>query len=179
MTLYVGIKNLASPPRFQDEEQDRIALILNIIAIATMMSLSGLIIYRLFTGYLHDVVPIFIMCCTVFVSIVLLHRKQLSWSGTVLLWCMLGIIDYLAWMNNGLHDIVLFSIPGILVAAGLVLNRRYYLIVTCAALLSIGMIGYLEITGIIQNAYSVYTNWSDVVNLFVILQPDHVSPQII
>ena len=169
MTLYDGIKNLAAPPQFQDEEQDRIALILNIIAIATMMSLSGLIIYRLFTSYLRDVLPIFIMCCIVFISIVLLHRKQLSWSGTVLLWCMLGIIDYLAWMYNGLHDIVLFSIPGILVAAGLVLNRRYYLIVTCAALVSIGMIGYLEITGIIQNMYSVYTNWSDVADLEVMV----------
>ncbi|MGA3287942.1 MAG: PAS domain S-box protein [Bacteroidota bacterium] len=169
MTLYVGIKNLAAPPQFQDEEQDRIALILNIIAIATMMGLSGLIIYRLFTSYLRDVLPIFIMCCIVFVSIVLLHRKQLSWSGTILLWCMLGIIDYLAWMYNGLHDIVLFSIPGILVAAGLVLNRRYYLIVTCAALLSIGILGYLEITGAIQNAYSVYTNWNDVVDLEVMV----------
>ncbi len=75
---------------------------------------------------------------------------------------MLGIIDYLAWTNSGLHDIVLFSIPGILVAAGLILNRRHYLKVTFAALLSIGVIGYLEITGIIQNAYSVYTSWSDI-----------------
>jgi PAS domain S-box-containing protein len=169
MALYVGIKNLAAPPQFQDEEKDRIALILNIIAIATMMGLSGLIIFRLFTSYLRDVLPIFIMCCTVFVSIVLLHRKKLGWSGTVLLWCMLGIIDYLAWMNNGLHDIVLFSIPGILVAAGLILNRRYYLIVTFAALLSIGMIGYLEIAGIIQNAFSVYTSWNDIVDLEVIV----------
>jgi PAS domain S-box-containing protein len=169
MTLYVGIKNFAAPPRFQDEEQNRIALILNIIATAMMMGLSGFIIYRLFSSYLRDVVPIFFMCCIVFVSIVLLHRKQLSWSGTVLLWCMLGIIDYLAGVNNGLHDIVLFSIPGVLVAAGLILNRRYYLVVTFAAILSIGMIGYLEITGVIQNAYSVYTNWNDVVDLEVMV----------
>jgi|WetSurMetagenome_2_1015567.scaffolds.fasta_scaffold07961_3 PAS domain S-box-containing protein len=169
MAFYTDIKNIFAPPQFQDEEQNRIALILNIIVLTMMLSISGLVVYRLFTGNLHDVVPIFIMCCVIFVSIVLLHRRLLSWSGTVLLWCMLGIIDYLAWMNNGLHDIVLFSIPGVLVAAGLVLNRKYYLVVTCAAFISIVLLGYLEIADIIQNVYSAYTSWSDVVDLEVMI----------
>jgi len=167
--LNISLKKLVAPPQFQDEEQNRIALILNIIAITSMIILSGLTIYRILTSNLRDLPQIFIMCCVVFVSIVLLHRKQLKWSGTVLLWCLLGIIDYLAWINSGLHDIVLFSIPGILVAAGLILNRNHYLNVTFAALLSIGMIGYLEIIGIIQNAYSVYTSWSDIIDFIFIV----------
>ncbi len=62
-----------------------------------------------------------------------------------------------------------YAIPGVLLVAGLVLRQSNYLIITCTALFSIGMIGYLETIGIIQNAFSVRTNWNDILDLEVML----------
>ncbi|MBN1398264.1 MAG: PAS domain S-box protein, partial [Bacteroidetes bacterium] len=169
MNIFSALKKLILPPQFHDEEQNRVALILTIIALSSFIILAIVVVYRLIAGHLRELLPILIMCFVVFISIVLLHRKKLRWSGTVLLWCLLGVVDYLAWINSGLHDIVLFSIPGVLVAAGLILNRNHYLLVTSAAFLSIVMIGYFEIAGVIQNAYSVYTGWSDVIDFIFIV----------
>jgi PAS domain S-box-containing protein len=169
MTLYNIIKKFAAHPHFQDEEQDRIAGILNLIEISTLISLCGLIIYRLFIGYLQDIIPILILCCIIFVSIFLLHRKKLDTAGILVLWSALGFIDYQAWNNDGLRDVVLFAIPGVLIVAGLVLKRNNYLILTFAALISIGLIGYFGITGTTQNMYKGKTDWNDILDLAVIL----------
>jgi PAS domain S-box-containing protein len=169
MTIYESLRNFIAPPRFQNEEQNRIAELLSIATIITMIGLSGLLIYRLFTGYLTDILPIFFLCNIVFVSIVLIHQKRLTLSGNIVLWCMLGFIDFQAWQNNGLHDIVLFVLPAVLLIAGLVFNRGSYIVITWAALVSVGSLGYLEMRGLIRNIYSIKTTWSDVVDLEVML----------
>lgn len=169
MSILENLKKLIAPPQFQEREKNRIAGLLSIITIISMIGLSGVLIYRLFVGDLNDILSLFFLCIMVFVSIVLIQRKQLQFSAALVLWCLIGFINYQAVKYEGMHDMVLFILPGVLLFAGLIVSRPHYLLIVWASMVSVGLLGYLEMNGIIRNEFYEKTSWSNVLDLEVIL----------
>jgi PAS domain S-box-containing protein len=157
------------PPQFEDDEQNRIATILQSVALATLLGLGILVFVRVQEVHIQWLIPIGITCLLMVVVIIFLRLRMLTISTNVLLWTMLGLVELMIWMNDGFHDTAVFAIPGILVVAGLVLTRSYFLVFTLIALGSFALLGWFEVMGIIQNKYSHYTNLPDVADMAVIL----------
>jgi two-component system, cell cycle sensor histidine kinase and response regulator CckA len=169
MKIYTYVKKILSPPKFAEEEQNRIAVIQYAIATATLIGFSLELIFRVTTGGLRLILPIGIVAIIVVTAIFLIRRGILSWSGNLLLWTLLGFLVYLVGINDGIHDTAVLGIPAVLVGAGLILKRKHFFFFTSVTLMSMALIGYAEINGAIHNPYSGKTNFLDIVDLMVIL----------
>jgi PAS domain S-box-containing protein len=169
MKIYLYVKRILSPPRFAEEEQTRIAVTQYAIATATLIGFSLELIFRATTGGLRLILPIGIASAIVVLSLFLIRRGFLRWSGNLLLWTLLGLLVYLIGTSDGIHDMAVLGIPAVLTGAGLILKRKHFFVFTSVALISIALIGYAEINGIIHNPYSSKTNYLDIVDLTVIL----------
>ena len=164
-----ALMRLLLPPRFEDEEQDRIAGVLLAVALATLVGLSLLVIGRISLDEVRLLIPIGLACVLMAIAMLLIRLGMLKTSANVILWTMLGLVDLMVWVNDGFHDTAVFAIPGILVVAGLVLSRSYYFVFTLVAVGAFASIGYCEVAGIIQNKYSQYTNLFGIADTAVIL----------
>jgi PAS domain S-box-containing protein len=167
--FYHHLINLLKPPHFQDEEQNRIAAITQVIAIATLCGMFVILGDRIILGAPRLLILISIVSSIILASLILIRRGHLKASGSLLLWMLLAFSNYLVATNDGLHDTAILIIPGVLVIAGAIFSRNNFLFYTVASLLSIVAIGYLEFIGLIQNDYSSKTNFIDIVDMVVIL----------
>lgn len=156
-------------PRFQEEEKYRLATITQVIAVATLVGVTVLLVIRLIVGAIQLLVPISAVLMGVAVSLLLLRKGFVQLSGALMLWILIAFCEYLIITNDGLHDSAVLAIPGVLVMAGMVMQRRHFFIYLTASLLSIIIIGYLEIAGIVQNAYSTKTSFLDILDILVII----------
>ncbi len=169
MKFRKNILRLVLYPRFRNEEQTRIAVVQYAIAIATLFGFCLELIFRVSTGGLRLALPIGIVSTIVMLSIFLIRREILNLSGNLLLWTLLGFLLYLIGTNDGIHDTAVLGIPAVLVGAGLILKRKHFFVFTSVSLISVALIGYAEINGVIRNAFSTKTNYLDIVDLTVIL----------
>ncbi len=169
MTFLKVLKKIGSRPHVGDEEQDRLLGILHSITIAMTTGLVFLLVQRIWTGRTALVLPIAAVFFILLWSIALTRRGLLKWSGGLTLWVLIIFFDYLAIMNDGLHDSSLLGMPGVIVCAGILLDRKPFFAVTGFILISVGLLGCLEITGIVRNNFSMYTNSTDVLDILVIL----------
>ena len=169
MSIYNSFKSLVMPPRFQDVEQNRIAGILYASSIAILVGFCTLLLYRVMSGQPRLTLPLLTVVSIVFVSVYLVRRGIIAWSASVLSWTVLSFLIYMLVLYDGIHDTALIAFPGILVLTSLVLRRRYFFEFTVVTLLSISVIGYLEINGVIHNSYSGKTNYTDILDVIVIL----------
>lgn len=95
------------------------------------------------------------------------------------MWTLLGFITYLLYTSGGLHNIALLAIPICLVFAGIALQTEYFFAFTLLSVLSVVVIGSLEISGMLVNQFSHYTNFLDVVDIAVILSMTAVAVRIL
>ena len=156
------------PPSFEDEEKNLVAGIFITTAIATLASLCFWLMYHMPAVQVSLLLPIALLAIIALLSIAFFRKGFLSLSVILLLWALLGFLDYMAVTNDGVHDTVVFALPAVLVVAALVLKRRHFVLFGFVSLLSIIAVGYLEITGVMKNAYSHSTNPLDIIDLALI-----------
>jgi two-component system, cell cycle sensor histidine kinase and response regulator CckA len=101
-------------------------------------------------------------------AIVLMRRGHVEWSGLLLTWTLLVMLEYVAWTNNGITDSALMAIPGVLIFGGLVLRYRHYLIVAISCLFSVLLLGLLEVKGFLPIIYLTHARGVDVLDVFII-----------
>ncbi len=169
MNIHLFVKKILTPPRFAEEEQTRIAAIQFAVAIAMLIGLCLELIFRISTADLNLVPPMGIVFVVALLSILLIRRGILHWSGNLLLWTLLIFLVYLIGTNDGIHDTAVLGIPAVLVGAGLILKKKHFYIFTSVSLIAIALIGYAEINGTIHNPFSRKTNYFDIMDLTVIL----------
>lgn len=169
MKIYDSLEALLLPRHIEDEEEKRIAVIALVIAVASLLGLSLLSIYRLSTGQLSQVLPMTVLAILVVASIILLRRGLIGWSGGLLTLSLLGFLEEMIWKYDGLHDTAMVAVPGVLVLASLVLKRRFFFAVTIVILSSAAGLGYLELLGVVRSAHAPATTPLDIIDLLVIL----------
>ncbi|HTY11400.1 MAG TPA: PAS domain S-box protein [Bacteroidota bacterium] len=168
MSIQTFVRQYLMPPHFEDEEKNLVAGIFITTAIATFASLCFWLMYHMPAGQPSLLPPIILLAIIALLSIAFFRKGFLSLSVIMLLWALLGFLDYMAVKNDGVHDTVVFALPAVLVVAALMLKRRHFVLFGFVSLSSIIAVGYLEIIGVIKNGYSQSTNPLDIIDLALI-----------
>jgi PAS domain S-box-containing protein len=143
------LKRLLRPPSFGDSVAQQAARTLyytqiTIIAAAILAFCVSLAT----TMAAVTLISILITACLALISAWLLRRQHLILSGSLLLLsllCLAGIM--LVSDEGGLHDVAIMIYPGVILIAGLTLNRRLLVLFTSLSILSIAVVAYLESAG--------------------------------
>ncbi len=166
---FVGkLRSLLAPPRFGNDEHDRVADVLQTSNGAVLIGLFVVLLHRLLKSDYGLLPSIASLSLALIVALILLHKGKLNWARTISLWSLLLFLLYQCYKDDGIHDISLFAFPGVLVMAALVLNSGYFLAYTGCTVVSIGLLGYLETAGMIQTPYSTATDSVRVFDLLAI-----------
>ncbi|MFZ1082550.1 MAG: hypothetical protein WAO19_11570, partial [Candidatus Kryptoniota bacterium] len=167
-TIFLFLEKLFRPPIFEDEEQSRKAAILHWFSISTLVCLFLALAFHFAIDFQNEY-PLFIICGAILISLVLNRQGRVGWAGGIMLWTILTALFYLAVKNNGLHDTALYAIPGSLVIAGAVFDRRHFIGFAITTIVAVIAIGYFEMNGVMRNLYSMSTTIGYIADLVVIL----------
>jgi len=151
------------------EDRKRIAKIVVVISYAILLGLIIVLSYRGRSGIRIQTVAIFAAGILIIIALASLRRGFVEWAAATLTWTLLGFIGLLIWTSEGLHDSAILALPGILVLASLMLNRRHFFVIVAVVLGFVMVFGYLETHGFIVNRYSSGTTGYDTLDLEVIL----------
>ena len=124
--MFEKIRLLITPPDFGDEEKNRIAEILNTIALSILSVYTILALQRAIAGHSQFFVQMLAAGILIALSIVFLRKGLLQWSETILVWTLLGFITFLMYTSDGLRSVALLGIPICLVFAGISLRPQYF-----------------------------------------------------
>jgi len=171
--------SLLAPPNFGDEEKNRVAEILNVIALSILTGFIVLVLQRAIAGQYKLFVQTLSAGVMIILSIVFLRNGRLLWAEGLLLWTLLGFITYLLYISNGLHNIALLGIPICLVFAGIALRATYFYAFTILAILSVVFIGFLETNGLLMNRDLTQTTYFDIIDIVVILAVTAIAVRIL
>jgi PAS domain S-box-containing protein len=94
-------------------------------------------------------------------------KPKLSIFGALLMLQLSAF--YFMLIGEGIHDIILLLLPCVILLAGLNFNKKVYWSFVALSLMSVGVTGWCEMSGIIHPAYSNLTNWADVLTISLLL----------
>jgi PAS domain S-box-containing protein len=177
--MFDKILSLLKPPDFGDDEKNRVAEILNVIALSILAGFTTLVLQRAIAGQYHLIFQTLFAGVMIILSIVFLRKGRLELAEGLLLWTVMGFITYLLFTSGGLHNIILLGIPICLVFAGIALRPNYFYAFTFLTILSVIIIGFLEIARVIVKQYHQYTDYLDVVDIAVILLMTAIAVRIL
>jgi len=163
------IKHTSILPDKANDDRSRTAVVVRVIAWAVLSGLVLLLFYRTVTHQWIQITSMIVVSVLVATSLVLVRRGHIQSAASLLSWSLFGFIADMIWRNDGLHDTAMLAIPGILVIGSLVLKRRYFLFFALITIAFVGLVGYLETSGLLTNRYSSGTNTVDIFDLLVML----------
>ncbi|MBN1397546.1 MAG: PAS domain S-box protein [Bacteroidetes bacterium] len=167
--FYNNLLSFLKPPDFGDEEKNRVAEILNVIAISLLAGLIVVIFQRLIVGQYQYLFQALIVGVMIIFSILLLRMGRLQWGEGLLLWTIMGLVVYLLFASGGLYGIVLLGLPICLLFAGITLKPRMFYVFTFCTLLCVAAVGFFEISGIIVKQYRLDTDYVELIDITIIL----------
>ncbi len=157
------------PPQFEDEEDTRVAQVLNNIQLSLLaMALFALPIVWLLQskqsafGLAGGIVFLF-------VTIWLNRRGYVQLSSLMLVVLVLVVGNFLLIVGQGIHDIATPIYALALIIAGLLLNRRLYFLIMCLVICSANLIILADLVGWIDTKTKQFTNPSDTLIVSAIL----------
>ena len=169
MSITALTGQLIQSPKFSDEEKNRAAQVLNILSIITILGITILIAFRLISGVYDILIPMSVALAVMIFCRMMLFDGSVDVSGKISLWTLLGLIIYLMYKFDGLHDSSILAIPGILIASGILFKKNYFYFFSVTVMVLLITIGYLEIHKIIINNMSYKTDYAHVLDIAVIL----------
>jgi PAS domain S-box-containing protein len=169
VNILKNILALLSPPDFDDEERNRVAGILHVMAMSILTGYIILFFIHALFGQIQLSVEIIAAGVLIAFSIFFLRIGKLLLAENLLLCTFLGSIVYILFSSRGVHSIALLAIPLCLVFAGLALKKRGFLAFGVLTVISIVVIGMMEISGQLVNRLSYLTTFLDVIDISIIL----------
>ncbi|HUI90477.1 MAG TPA: GAF domain-containing protein [Anaerolineales bacterium] len=141
----------------------RSILIIELLVIAAL-ALSDWLSQVQRTAYIAMPVLAALLICTW-----LLYRGVHSPAQIAIPLGALFLRDYLALEGVGIHDVSLLTFAAIVILAYLTLEKPLALVLNGLTIISATLIGLGEMYGLLVNNYSNTTNFSDVVEIFIVL----------
>ena len=160
---------LLSPPDFDDEERNRVAGILNVMALSVLAGYIVLFLPHAIFGQFRLSIEIVTAGVLIAFSVFFLRIGKLLLAENLLLFALLGFMLYVLFTSSGLHSIALLGIPLCLVFAGLALKQRGFFAFSMIAIVSIVVIGIMEIKGHNTRQPHPLLTYLDVIDIAVIL----------
>jgi len=147
------IRNWLIPPKFDNEQKSRIAYILHIILL-TMVAASFLfMIVAWLSDYTQLLRVMVIGIGLLLTAIWFTRRGYLTQASLIFLLSFLALLTLLAYTNEGVHDTAIVAYPALIVAASLSLNRRWFVLFVGLVILSVALIAFSEINGLISTPF--------------------------
>jgi PAS domain S-box-containing protein len=170
--MFTRVRDFFSPPRFKDEEQNRIGRVLYIILV-TLIAASLIVgLVDALSGTPSTFPVLLIGDCFLLVVLWLTRLGKLKAAALFLLMIMTAMVTALLVIGQGVHDIGIALYPVIIIIAALLLDRRDFIIVVGLIVFSLAVVVFGEIFGVIAPVnYVITTRPADfiiVATLFVL-----------
>ncbi|RPI61912.1 MAG: PAS domain S-box protein, partial [Ignavibacteriales bacterium] len=162
------IKKVILPPIPVDHYSSRKITLLGTISFAMFILAVLTLINNLVFGITHENYRLYFVIVSILFSMFLLKKNQINFSIYVLLYCTLVFLLSVIISQDGAHDRALFAYPGLLVAAALLLEKRGFIIFSTITIISVPVLGFLEIKGILVNELSFSTTFVYIINTVLI-----------
>ena len=154
--------SILSLPKFNDDEQNRIAKIVYILSISISIGFMFLVFQRTSMDEIKIVGDLYVITTLLICSYTLLILHKLKAASYCLLFSLFGFVFYMSFNYGGINDTTILVLPGILVIAGLILNKKEFYFTTISAIIALVILGYLEINNLIVVEKVLATTFSDV-----------------
>ena len=160
------------PPEYSNEEKNRKARTLFLVSRACFIGLITILGVRI-VGLGSDsqlIIPLFISLLLLSFSHLLLLKEKLEAASYILIGTLFGLCSYIVVISDdGYHDTALFAIPGLLIIAGILLEKWQFYILTGITLLLIAVLVALEHSGIRVTRYNALVSPYDGVDIVLVI----------
>lgn len=162
------IKSLIIPVVSGDSYQLRKVSILATISIAILFLSFLILINNIILGNNEEIKQLYFQIAAVLVSMFLLKKGKVTFALYVLLYSTMVFLIAQMLVKNGLHNAALFAYPGLIVAAALLLDKKEFTLFSSVLIISVPVLGILEIQKIIVNDLSHKTNSLYIINVTMV-----------
>lgn len=152
-TMKRMLANVLQPPRFNDEEQTRIAQIQHLTLLVCLGIAGVAVVINTLLGRSLSATALLISGGGTLVALFLLYARRLHLSIFVLLSVLIGLTASLQIIGRGAHDTVTSLYAAVIVIGSLLLNRRAFIAMGIAILLVLAAIVAAETYGWTHSSY--------------------------
>ncbi len=157
-----------NPPFFEDEERDRKAKINYYIILSIFIGFFIFVIERLVKNETGSITLFIFVLILLFFTYLLVLKGYIDTSSKLVVIILQGFTFYRAFTHNGIHDTILYAIPGIIVVSGLLLSKKGYLLSVVWTISFISLLGYLEINGLVKTFNKYETTFNHIFDRILI-----------
>jgi len=169
MKVRLGSNSVTVLPLMQYQERERVVYFLTVVSIAILGCLFITTVERIREGNVMSVPPIIAIALIIAVVLFRMPKNPVAISGSLIVWSLTIFLAYEAWCNDGLFDTALLALPGMLVLAAIVLNKRPFLIFVTFLLSFIGIMGYVQIMNPLSAPHRIIPTWRYLADIVLIL----------
>lgn len=167
--MQARIKQLLSPPVFDDEERARLARSAHIIAMTSLMALLATTVIMLIVHRPIIACMLLAGAGLMVIAFWLTRRGRLQSAMTLILLSILGIVTGVLYAGRGVHDVGAVVYPVVIIMASLLLKPRGVVLIAVLSILSVGFVTLSELNGLVRMALPGATGWDDFVGMAAIL----------
>jgi PAS domain S-box-containing protein len=146
------IKSFLAPPTFANEEENRIAGILNAILLTLLTAGIVMTMIMALFGERITTITLFIAVSGLFICYGVMRHGHLQITGILVLLVLIIMVVAILLAGTGVHDPAILLLPIIIIIAGLILDSRMFAVITSIVVLSIGLVILLEVNGYVERA---------------------------
>ncbi|GEM_PF-1750741 len=162
-------KDVIDPMLVHDQERENVVRLLTIVCIAIFGGLFVMALERIHEGNLSGLGPIIAAAFIITGVILRIRRSPIALSGSLVVWTLTVLLEYEAWCNGGISDTAVMALPGVLILACVVLNQRPLLVFGTLLVLSMGVMGYVQINFPLSAPHAIIPNWRYLTDIVLIL----------
>jgi PAS domain S-box-containing protein len=171
MALLERVRWWIRPPTMEDPDDLRLGKIVHTLALVMIGALFIPTLLRLPTVtlrpefFIHSVVQALLA-----LAFLLNRRGRVRTALQVMLFSLLAeVIFIVAVSDDGYHDVIMLALPGLLVVAGIMLDRTWFRIFAAATILLFVALTSAELVGLLSSDMSRHTTVFDLVEGSLIL----------
>lgn len=163
------IEGILHPHYYDDDDKNRRNGILSFTTYACLLIFAALLCIHAIAREYTIVLPFACCCVMLALTLVLIQTRHLAAASLVLILTLFALVAYLATMHDGIHDTALFGLPGILIIAGLVLEKKQYYGAPALTVAWIAALIVLERMGLYRNRFSGVSTVIDGFDIIILL----------
>jgi two-component system, cell cycle sensor histidine kinase and response regulator CckA len=136
------IKNYINNPKFTDEPEERKAHFLAVINKAGALAALLICIAAIFADLRITLYATITLIPILILSLFLVYKQYILTASLITLIAILITMIFTSFAGDGIHDISMLLLPGIIIIASYLLNRKTFIIFT---IISVGAIGLVRL----------------------------------
>jgi len=161
--LFARLRRWITPPSFDDEEQSRVAGLLYLTSLALLAVAILTAVGSAMVGHLATAQALAVGALGPLAALWLTRRGRLRAAGFTGFAIFLGVLDYILYIGDGIHDEAIIAYPALIVLASLLLDRRLFAVYAALVVLSLQGIILGELTGLIVTPLSQFASPSSLI----------------